>query len=545
MDCAVYIRWSSVEQGKGSSLERQRELCADHAKSQGWRIVREIIDDGVSAYKGQHALTGELGAFVRDVEEDQYPDGVILLCEKLDRLSREEPSRVFVWMMRLADAGVTIATAEGGRTYSRGNFDMASIIEVVVKAQLSHEESEKKSQRVSAAWAAKRKRLAAGDLSVMTRRVPGWIEVVGAPPRFSVIPERAAIVRRIFEYTAGGFGKAHIARNLNRDGVEPFGRADGWHASYVQKILRSTAVLGEFRPGRKPRGAARTLGDVVQGYYPQIIDAHLYQRAMAAMAERSRQHSGRGRRLANILSGLAKCGHCGSGMTFRAKGRKQRADGTWVQEDYLVCDGYQRGRGCLNNVHFNYAIWSEGVLDPIIFEALKDDDFVPQAHVQTAEIELAEKERQLKAENDRAAEALSIAIETKRPEARAAWLEITAQVDEITADVDELRARLIELRGTTSPEEHQSRIEELRESMHSDDEDLRFEARSKIRSALQSLVDEMTFTMNPRGVTMRIGGDRIVGLHYDDMAGGTDWTMYREDGQAFSVAEYLVPKKGF
>ena len=146
MDCVIYIRWSSSEQGKGSSLERQQDICRRHAAENQWTVVDELVDDGISAFKGEHASSGSLGRFVKDVEEGLYPDGVILLCEQLDRLSRQEPGRVFMWMMNLTDAGVVVATVDGARRYSKGNFDMASILEVVVKAQLSHEESEKKSE---------------------------------------------------------------------------------------------------------------------------------------------------------------------------------------------------------------------------------------------------------------------------------------------------------------------------------------------------------------------------------------------------------------
>ena len=126
MDCVIYMRWSSAEQGKGSSLERQREDCRRHAGEAGWRIIDELVDDGISAFKGQHATSGALGRFVQDVEDGRYPEGVILLCEKLDRLSRQEPGRVFMWMMNLTEARVTVATVDGARRYSKGNFDTVS-----------------------------------------------------------------------------------------------------------------------------------------------------------------------------------------------------------------------------------------------------------------------------------------------------------------------------------------------------------------------------------------------------------------------------------
>ena len=535
MDCVIYMRWSSSEQAKGSSLERQREDCRSHAADNGWKVVDELVDDGISAFKGEHASTGALGRFVTDVEAGRYPDGITLLCEKLDRLSRQEPGKVFLWMMNLTEAGVVVATVDGARRYSKGNFDMASIIEVVVKAQLSHEESEKKSQRLGAAWAAKRRRVAAGEKFVMTRRAPAWLEVVGTPPTFIPIPERAAVVRRIFEETVAGFGKQHIARNLNRDSVPTFGRADAWHASYVQKILRNPAVVGELHPARKPRGSRRKkTGEVIVDYYPAVVDADLHRRAVSALDERTKRFNGRGRTLVNLFAGLARCGSCGSKMTFRGKGRKQRADGSWVNEDYLVCDGYQRGRGCDNAVHFNYALWQDGILDPIIFEALHEDHSASQADVRDLEIEIASLERRWEIASARAGAALKIAIETGRSEAQTAWTELAEKVDKASERLAEARERFLQLVHTPSTDEQWSRIRALRSSLDDADEDVRFEARSKVRSAVHSLVTELTFYgPMPKGVSMVVAGERKVSIYHDEVRGGTEWDMERVDREPF------------
>lgn len=530
MDCVIYIRWSSSEQGRGSSLERQRADCVQHASANGWNVTDELIDDGISAFKGAHASTGALGGFVRSVEAGRYPDGVVLLCEKLDRLSRQEPGRVFLWMMEMTEAGVIVATVDGNRQYSRGKFDMAAIIEVVVKAQLSHEESEKKSQRLGAAWAAKRKRLASGEKFVMSRRTPAWLKVVGSPPRFEVIPERAKIVHRVFEETVAGLGKHHIARNLNLDGIPTFGRAEGWHASYIQKILKSSAVLGDFQPGRKARGSKRELiGDVIVGYYPAVIDADLYSRAMASMADRARSYTGRGRKLANLLSGLARCEHCNAKMTFRGKGKKQRATGEWVNEDYLICDSYQRGLGCKNGFHFNYGIWVNGILDPIIFEAFDEQDFAPQTKIHELEIELADRDRRLTMARKSANAALDLAIDTRREEVKVAWQQRCAIADALEKEVANLKTQLSVLRGQTDPKEHQRRIEILRASLDSSDEEKRFEARTKIMTAVHKLVLSLNFTQNPTGVTMQISGGRTITIHYDEIMHSTDWVMYPHD----------------
>lgn len=271
MNVVIYVRWSSAEQGKGSTLKRQEGDCRRHAAAHGWNVVDMIVDDGVSAFRGQNAAEGGLSKFVDDVVAGRYQPGIILLVEKLDRLSRQDVRIVFEWLLRITNLGVVVCTVEDDRRYDATNFDMVTFIEVAVKAGLNNMESAKKSDRVGAAWAAKRERLAHGDMSVMTRRAPGWLAVSGTPPAFVIVEDRVAIVRRIFEWTAAGLGKQLIARKLNQEGVGTFGRADGWHSSYIQKILSSPAVLGEFQPGTKPKGASRTtVGDPIRDRVPPV-----------------------------------------------------------------------------------------------------------------------------------------------------------------------------------------------------------------------------------------------------------------------------------
>lgn len=495
MDCVIYIRWSSAEQTKGSSLERQRDDCRRHAKARNWNVIAELVDDGVSAFKGKHNSTGALGKFVAEVEAGAFPQGVVLLTEKLDRLSRERAKKVFAWMLRVTELGVTVATVDGDRRYDSDSLDMAAIIEVIVKAQLANEESEKKATRLAAAWSSKRGKLERGETAVLTRRAPAWLSVEGSPPTFVVIPERAAIVRRIFEETLAGAGKHLIARRLNEDKVPVFGRAEGWHASYIQKILKSPAVLGEFQPGVKPRGEARTaVGEPIRNYYPRVIEADLHARAMRSMAGRQRRVSGRGRKLVNLFAGLATCEDCNARMTFRAKGAKRRANGDVVNEDYLICDAYQRGLGCKNSLHYNYALWEDGILAGILYDALEDKHFASPEAIRPLENEHADCVRKRAASRDKAETALALFLETGRPEVKQSWLNLTEATDAHDSTIRDLRRRLKEARGSVSPEEHRRRIYALRDTLDDPDENVRFETRSRVMEAAHELVARMVFS---------------------------------------------------
>lgn len=513
MDAVIYVRWSSAEQGKGSTLKRQEGECRRYAAARGWNIVDMIVDDGVSAFRGQNTLEGGLPKFVDDVAAGAHPPGTILLVEKLDRLSRQHVRAVLTWVMRITELGVVICTVEDDRRYDADNLDMVAMIELAVKTGLGNLESERKSDRVGAAWEAKRERLKQGDLTVMTRRAPGWLTVEGSPGAFVIVKDRAETVRRIFEWTAAGLGKHLIARNLNQEGIVPFGRADGWHASYIQKILSSLAVLGEFQPGTKPKGSVRTLvGDPIPDYYPAIIDPDLYARALASMAGRSRGVMGRGRRLANLFGGLAKC-ECGARMTFRGKGAKVRANGDLVHEDYLVCDGYQRGKGCRNANHYNYGTVERCVLDAVLAQAIEDRHFEAPAEARRLEIEIADLFRRLTTTRERAENAMELASLSKRPEPKALFMKLSSEADAEESTIARLRDELVLARGAVSPAEHARRIEQLRGGMTSDDESARLAARMKIMGALHDLVKMMVFNRRTRLVGLELANGAYVIVH--------------------------------
>lgn len=507
MEAVIYARWSSDEQGKGSTLARQREDCLAMAEAHGWKVVDEIKDEGVSAFRGVHAEIGALGQFIRAVEDGAYPDGVVLVVEKLDRLSRQAPEVAFSAMLRMTGAGVIVATVDGNRQYRTGQFGMAEIIEIIVKAQLSHEESSKKSERVGRAWAKKRERLAAGDMSVVTRRAPAWLRVEGDPPTFVVDEGRAKIVRRIYDMSLGGVGQHSIARRLNKDGVATFGRATAWHSSSVQKILTSEAVIGTFQAHTKPKGGSREVaGDRIENYFPPIVDVALHARVQAARKARSRRTRGKGRRLANIFSGLAVCEKCGSRMTLRAKGQKVRADGRVVQEDYLVCDGYQRGTGCEHGFHWNLERWGEAILDVILDNAFEDRHFVPANVIRDVESRIARTERALEICETKAIAALELHVETGRKEPKEIWKKLATQADDLRDELKQLGRELVAARGKVSPEQHQARVMSLRKSMDDPDEDVRFEARSRVMQALGELITTLDFYADPPAILINMHG---------------------------------------
>ncbi len=112
--------------------------------------------------------------------------------------------------------------------------------------------------------------------------LPLWLEIRDG--RIEEVPERAKVVRKIFDLKIQGLGKRLIAKALNKDFVTPFGKSEKWIPSYVHKILTNRAVVGEVQFYRKEKEGRVKEGNVIKDYYPQTISWDLWNRAQLKLA---------------------------------------------------------------------------------------------------------------------------------------------------------------------------------------------------------------------------------------------------------------------
>lgn len=340
-----YVRFSTPEQMRGDSLRRQTDAAERYAALNNLDLDRELTfrDLGVSAYRGANEDTGHLGEFLAAVQYGDIPRGSYLLVESLDRLSRQSPRRAVRTLERICEEGVTVVTLDDGRVYTEQVLDQdpTSLLVAILVAVRAHEESATKARRLREAWGAKRSQAASKPL---TRVAPAWVRLREDRSGFDLIPERAAIVRRIFQMTLNGVGQHSIASTLVQEGVPVFGRAKFWQRSYVSKILTNPATVGDFTPHRydKINGkTVRTPTETVPNYYPAVIDRETFQRVSGLTSARAANSTSAGAKRANILAGLGKCPLCGATMTRVNKGGRKKNS-----KPYLVCTAAKVGAGC-------------------------------------------------------------------------------------------------------------------------------------------------------------------------------------------------------
>ncbi|NBB32963.1 recombinase family protein [Pseudomonas sp. BC115LW] len=348
-----YIRFSSPEQAKGDSYRRQRAAAEAYCAENGLELADTkdylFFDSGRSAYKAEHMDdTGDFGRFLKCVDDGTIPAGSYLIVESLDRLSREEVRDALPRFLDLLKKEIRIYTSIDKHLYTE-KYDLTDLIISVISMSRAHEESSTKGKRVSDAWRQKRV-LARSTKTPLGAACPYWLKLEG--DAYKAVPERAEVVRRIFDMTIQGYGQAVISRRLNEDNVPVFGstrsttekprnKSGLWGTSSIEKILNNRAVLGEYQPRHLVGRVRENDGEPVEGFYPEIITPDVFLQAKAARAQRQTTRSTKQSKNFNIWQGLAKCRLCGDAMHLINKGRPPKG------YTYLQCYSAKKGK-CLN-----------------------------------------------------------------------------------------------------------------------------------------------------------------------------------------------------
>ncbi|WP_440843202.1 recombinase family protein [Paraburkholderia sp. 22099] len=406
-----YVRFSTPEQSKGDSLRRQQELSEAYAAKHGLTLDTTLTfhDLGVSAYKGSNVERGRLGDFIEACESGLVERGSYLLVESLDRISRSEVDKALRLFLSILDHGIVVVTLTDERVYRTGGADVSMdlIISITVMTR-AHEESATKSKRQRAAWNNKRANIGTKKL---TARSPLWLKLNSDRTRFDFIPERVEIVEEIISFAKNGFGQLAIAKMLNERGTPAFsGENNAWHSSYIQKILTSKQLYGEFQPGETINGKKVFTGQPFDDYYPSVITKDEFYSLQAFRAQNAvgGGRARKGKTVPNLLSGLLRCGYCGrSNMVIAgaAAKRVKTPEGETIRppKKVLVCDAARRGMGCYavqwgyNEFEAAFLTFCRGLsLDALLADLRNDTGPEPvkvedQLHVEEQKIADAQK----------------------------------------------------------------------------------------------------------------------------------------------------------
>lgn len=353
---AVYVRWSTDEQGSGTTLEEQRQTCLSFLSERGWVIRQDLIfiDDGYSAGSLERPAMKRL----RKAVLAGVVDAVVVY--KLDRLTRNIVDAVDLvlkeWEGRCALVSVTQSTIDTTSPLGRQFFTLMA----------SFAEFEREMIRDRTLSGKKRR--------AMQGRNPGFRPPYGyrigdTPGAIVVDDERAAVVRRVFEMYTTGISMIDIARRFNKEALPSPSGSSGWQDRTVRYMLQNPMYIGRLEYGRTSRnspqkrsivGKSKTVHRAprhaaVAEAVPPIITQELWHLAQQLMKARGQGSGFRNRAASSgfLLTGLLRC-RCG----YHCSGVKMTSGVT-----YYRC---RRGPGICNSM----AIRAD-VLEKCVMEAIR------------------------------------------------------------------------------------------------------------------------------------------------------------------------------
>jgi hypothetical protein len=166
---------------------------------------------------------------------------------------------------------------------------------------------------------------------------PAWLGLSNDRTSFVFMPDRAEIVRIIFEASISGLGGYTIANQLNAKKVPAFGPSPKWDQSTIHYMLRNRATIGEHQPKRIRNGKRIPEGDPISNFYPAVIEESLF--LAAQIARQKNLVSGRGRKgrlITNLFRGIPTCAYCASPVKFKSKSNIKS----------LICSTVIENHGC-------------------------------------------------------------------------------------------------------------------------------------------------------------------------------------------------------
>ena len=336
---AIYLRVSTLDQAEhGFSIDAQREILLNYCAQTGRTVYKVYCDRGLSGKSTEKRY--ELLRMLEDAKKGLFNE---VLVWKISRLARRTLD-----LLRIVDEldrhNVSF------RSYSE-NFETASPMgKFALQMMGAVSELERNNILENASLCTKQRVRTGGHVA----KAPLGYRIVvlsqsgrKRETRMEVVPEEAAIVRRIFEQFASGRGYRSIANELNRDGHKTK-EGNPFSICAVKDILDNPFYVGKVRYARyvnwseKRRKGKNANPIVAVGQHPPIIAEDLwnkvqYLRRQKGEASPKRFHGD------FLLTGLLRCPQCGSAMTASRTNNRDK-NGNPVVRLYYSCSA-MRSKG--------------------------------------------------------------------------------------------------------------------------------------------------------------------------------------------------------
>lgn len=297
-----------------ADIPMQRRECHRFAEQQGWTIIHEEQEEGVSGHKVRAENRDKLQIIRDDAKRGKFDILLVFMFDRIGRIADETPF-VVEWFVK---NGIRVwSTQEGEQRFDNHTDKLTNYI----RFWQADGESEKTSIRTRTSLG---QMVEDGHYKGGTAAYGYDLVKSGRVNKrrhecydLAVNETEAAVVRMIFDkYVHEGYGAQRIATFLNGLGCRAR-TGKMWHHASIRGILCNLTYTGVLRSGESRSEPLPEL----QIIEPALFDAAQklrMSRANAAEAGRTVPLNTRGN---SLLAGNVFCGHCGSRLTLTTSGK--------------------------------------------------------------------------------------------------------------------------------------------------------------------------------------------------------------------------------
>ena len=328
---AGYARVSTDSDEQFTSYEAQIDYYTQYIRcNPEWEFVKVYADEGISGTSTKHR-TG----FNEMIDDAMSGKIDLIVTKSVSRFARNTVDGL-VTIRKLKEKGVEVYF-EKENIYT---FDSKGELLLTIMSSLAQEESRSISENVT--WG-QRKRFADGKVNLPYKQFLGYRK--GADGLPEIVPEEAAIVRRIYARFMEGLTPHTIAKELTTDGIPTPSGKTNWPTSTVESILQNEKYKGaallqkcftvDFLTKKKKLNEGEVPQYYVEDDHEPIIPKELFYRVQEELARRASMNKSAVTRKKNqkskfsseyALTGLLLCGDCGQEyrrVTWSRNGKKK------------------------------------------------------------------------------------------------------------------------------------------------------------------------------------------------------------------------------
>lgn len=306
----AYARYSSAGQ-RDVSIEQQLADIRSYAAREGYKIIHEYADHARSGFSHTDKRTA-FQAMLSAAESGTFDT---VLVWKVDRFGRNREDSA-VYKGRLRRHGVKVIYAMEPIPDGSAGILLEGMLEATAEwYSVALSENVKRGMDDNASRCYHN-----------GARVFGYC--FGADQHYQIVPENAALVRRIYALCLSGHSVSGIARILNDSGLRnPYGKP--WEHTFIYRILTNEKYTGVYiwKDLRIPGGI------------PAILDRKTWEDAQSMLKRKIRNKVSS--TVTFLLTGKAFCGYCKKPMVGDAGTSK-----TGAVHHYYACQGKKRRSGC-------------------------------------------------------------------------------------------------------------------------------------------------------------------------------------------------------